>query len=46
MKLDISGLNKVELLRKLHVNQKSAVFFAMNGMPAPSFLMKNKQKKQ
>ncbi len=37
MKLDISKLNKVELLQKLCENQKAAGFFAMSGRPVPTF---------
>lgn len=35
--IDITGLDKVELLRRLHENQIVAGFFTMMGRPAPPF---------
>ena len=35
--IDISGLDRVELLLRLWTNMKPAAFFAMSGRPSPSF---------
>jgi len=35
--IDISGLDKVELLRRLYERSQPAAFFRMSGMSPPSF---------
>jgi len=37
MSVDISGVDKVVLLRELWNNSKPAAFFTMNGIPPPPF---------
>lgn len=35
--MDISGLDKVQVLKALWLNMKPAAFFSMSGLPSPSF---------
>ena len=35
--VDITGLDKVELLRNLWLNMTPALFFSFSGMPVPEF---------
>jgi len=37
MSIDITGIDKVELLKLLWNNSKPAVFYAFSGTPAPLF---------